>query len=157
MEVCLMSIETRLKELGIQLPAVRTPAANYVPAVTAGKLVFLSGHGPQRADGGMVTGKLGRDVSVQEGYEASRLTMLACLASLQAEIGSLDRVKRFAKLLAMVNCTEDFEQHPQVINGAPDLLVEVFGEKGRHARSAVGMQMLPFNICVEIEMVVELD
>lgn len=151
-----MTIDERMRELGIELPATRAPAANYVPAVTAGNLVFLSGHGPSRADGSLITGKLGGGLSVDEGYEAARATILACLASLRAEAGSLDRVKRIVKLLGMVNCTEDFAEHPRVINGASDLLVELFGEKGRHARSAVGMQMLPFNMAVEIEMIVEL-
>ncbi len=152
-----MSVTVRLQELGIVIPPSRSPVANYVPAVTAGNLVFLSGHGPYLADGSLITGKLGRELTVEEGYAAARATILACLASLQAEIGSLDRVKRIVKLFGMVNCTEDFASHPQVINGASDLLVEIFGEVGRHARSAVGMQMLPMNIAVEIEMVVEVE
>ena len=151
-----MSVEARLKELGITLPSGYAPAANYVPAVTTGNLVFISGHSPRREDGGQVTGKLGRDLTVQQGYEAARLTMVNCLASLKAEIGDLDRVTRIVKVLGMVNCSEDFEAHPQVINGGSDLLTEVFGERGKHARSAVGMQMLPFNIAVEIEMIVEI-
>ncbi len=152
-----VSVTARLRELGISIPPSRSPMANYVPAVTTGNLVFLSGHGPYRPDGSLITGKLGRDLGMEEGYAAARDTILACLSSLQAEIGSLDRVRRVVKLLGMVNCTEDFGQHPQVINGASDLLVEIFGETGRHARSAVGMQMLPMNIAVEIEMIVEID
>lgn len=152
-----MTIADRLKELNITIPPTRAPAANYVPAVRAGNLVFVSGHGPYRADGTLIAGKLGFDLNVADGREAAEITMLACLASLQAEIGSLDRVKRFVKVLGMVNCTDDFEQHPQVINGGSDLLVSIFGEKGRHARSAVGMQSLPFGIAVEIEMVVEVE
>lgn len=152
-----MSVTDRLQELGITIPPSRSPMANYVPAVTAGNLVFLSGHGPYLPAGSLITGRLGRDLSVEEGYAAARATILACLSSLQAEVGSLDRVKRIVKLLGMVNCTEDFTQHPQVINGASDLLVGIFGDRGRHARSAVGMQMLPMNIAVEIEMVVEID
>jgi enamine deaminase RidA (YjgF/YER057c/UK114 family) len=151
-----VSVTARLQELGISIPPSRPPVANYVPAVTTGNLVFLSGHGPYLADGSLITGKLGRDLSVEEGYAAARATILACLSSLQAEIGNLDRVKRVVKLLGMVNCTEDFAQHPQVINGASDLLVEIFGDRGRHARSAVGMQMLPMNIAVEIEMIAEI-
>lgn len=151
-----MSIAARLKELGIEIPPQRGPAANYVPAVTAGDLVFVSGHGPYRNDGSLITGKVGQDLSVEEGYAAARATILACLSSLQAEAGSLDRVKRVVKLLGMVNCDAGFTRHPQVINGASDLLVEIFGEAGRHARSAVGMQSLPMNIAVEIEMVVQL-
>lgn len=150
-----MSVADRLKELGITIPSQSTPAGNYVGAVRTGNLVFVSGHGPMRPDGTFVTGKVGRDVPVDDAREAARLTTLQCLASLQAAVGDLDRVSRIVKLLVMVNCTEDFDQHPRVANGASDLLVAVFGERGRHARSAVGMQMLPVNIAVEIEMVVE--
>lgn len=150
-----MSITERLDELGITIPPQRPPAANYLSAVTTGNLVFVSGHGPYLPDGSLLTGKVGVDVSVEQGYAAARATMLACLSSLQAEIGSLDRVCRIVKLLGMVNCQPEFTLHPQVINGASDLLVEIFGETGRHARSAVGMASLPMNIAVEIEMVVE--
>jgi enamine deaminase RidA (YjgF/YER057c/UK114 family) len=152
-----MTIAERIKELGLELPATRPPAGTYVPAVTTGNLVFLAGYGPFRPDGTFITGKVGRDLSIEEGYEAARVTIIGSLAALQTEIGDLDRVTRIVKLFGMVNCTEDFDRQPQVINGASDLLVEVFGEKGRHARSAVGMQMLPFNIAVEIEMVVEIS
>jgi enamine deaminase RidA (YjgF/YER057c/UK114 family) len=152
-----MTIAERIKELGLQLPGTRPPAGTYVPAVTTGNLVFLAGYGPFRPDGTFITGKVGRDLSIEEGYEAARVTIIGSLAALQTEIGDLDRVTRIVKLFGMVNCTEDFDRQPQVINGASDLLVEVFGEKGRHARSAVGMQMLPFNIAVEIEMVVEIS
>lgn len=151
-----MSIAERLNELGITIPPKRGPMANYVSAVTTGNLVFLSGHGPYREDGSMITGRLGADLTIEHGYEAARATVLACLASLKDEIGDLDRVTRFVKLLGMVNATENFTDAPKVINGASDLLVEIFGEKGRHARSAVGMQSLPGNIAVEIEMVVEI-
>lgn len=150
-----MAIADRLKELGIQLPAQRAPAGSYVGAVTTGNLVFISGHGPYRPDGSLISGKVGSERTIDEGYEAARLTMLNCLATLEAEIGSLDRVRRIVKLFGMVNCTEDFDRQPQVINGASDLLIEIFGENGRHARSAVGMQMLPFGITTEVEMVVE--
>ena len=152
-----MSIEARLQELGITIPATGRPVANYVGAVRTGNLVFVSGHGPRLPQGGNITGKVGRDLSTEQGYEAARACILACLASLQAEIGDLNRVRRIVKLLGMVNCTEDFGEQPQVINGASDLLVSLFGERGRHARSAVGMQMLPNNIAVEIEMIVEVD
>jgi enamine deaminase RidA (YjgF/YER057c/UK114 family) len=151
-----LTIAERLHELGIQLPAVRPPAANYVGAVTTGNLVFISGHGPYRADGSLVAGKVDAERTIEEGYEAARLTMLNCLATLQAEVGSLDRVSRIVKLFGMVNCTETFGRQPEVINGASDLLIAIFGERGRHARSAVGMQMLPFNITTEIEMIVEI-
>lgn len=151
-----MGAEDRLKELGIELLPPGTPVANYVPAVRTGNLVFVSGHGPTGADGKTAyRGKLGRDVTVEQGYEAARLVMLRCLGSLRAEIGSLDKVVRIVKLLGMVRSAEDFGQQPQVINGASDLLIEIFGEQGRHARSAVGMAELPFGIPVEIEMVVE--
>ncbi|MGI8925575.1 MAG: RidA family protein [Tepidiformaceae bacterium] len=152
-----MTAEARLADLGLELPGVSAPAANYVGAVRTGHLVFVSGHGPRTADGENITGKLGRDLTTDEGYEAARRTMLACLASLKQEIGDLDRVRRIVKLLGMVNCTEDFAEQPLVINGGSDLLVALYGDRGRHARSAVGMQMLPFNIAVEIEMVVEVD
>ncbi len=152
-----MSISERLKELDITLAPPRGPQANYVSAVRTGNLVFLSGTGPYLPDGGLITGKLGADVTLERGYEAARWTALALLANLQAEVGSLDRVVRIVKLLGMVNCTPDFTRQPEVINGASDLLVEVFGEKGRHARSAVGMAALPREIAVEIEMVVEVD
>ncbi len=152
-----MTVAERLAELNLTIPSPSAPAANYVGAVCTGNLVFVSGHGPRRPDGTFITGKLGRDVTLEEGYEAARLTAIQCLASLQAEIGNLDRVRRIVKLLVMANCTEDFDQHPQVANGASDLLVALFGDSGRHARSAVGMQMLPLNIAVEVEMVVEVD
>jgi enamine deaminase RidA (YjgF/YER057c/UK114 family) len=123
--------------------------------VREGNLVFLSGHGPQGSDGNIaVRGRLGADLTVEQGYEAAKLTALALLKSLKGEIGELDRVKHFVKVLGMVRCTEDFGQTPAVINGASDLFVELFGERGRHARSAVGLYELPFQMAVEIEMVV---
>ena len=152
-----MQIEARLKELGIELPPAITPVANYVPAVVSGNLVFLSGHGPVKEDGTFVTGKVGADLTVEEGYETARLIAMGLLGSLKAQIGSLDRVKRIVKLLGLVNCTAEFTDQPKVINGASDFLVEVFGEKGKHARSAVGTNALPMNISVEIEMVVEIE
>ena len=152
-----MAVAERLQELGLTIPPPGRPVANYVGAVRTGNLVFVSGHGPRRPEGGMITGKLGRDLTTEQGYEAAKLVMLACLSSLQAEIGDLNKVQRVVKLLAMVNCTEDFGEQPQVANGASDLLVSLFGDRGRHARSAVGMQMLPGNIAVEIEMVVEVS
>jgi enamine deaminase RidA (YjgF/YER057c/UK114 family) len=131
--------------------------ATYVEAVRTGNLVFVAGHGPSK-DGQLIyKGKLGRDVDVETGYQAAQLVCLNMLASLKVEIGDLDRVKRIVKLLGMVNCVPDFGQQPEVINGASDLLVHVFGERGRHARSAVGMAGLPRGISVEIEMIVEVD
>lgn len=150
-----MDVEERLKEKGLALPAPPKPVANYVTAVRTGSLVFLSGHGPFREDGTLVTGRVGADLSVEQGYEASRRTVLLLLASLRAEIGDLDKVRRVVKLLGLVNCTSDFRDQPNVINGASDLLVHVFGERGKHARSAVGVNALPFNTPVEIEMIVE--
>ena len=152
-----MKIEMKIKEMGLELPAAGTPVANYVPAVRTGNLVFLSGHGPGRYDGTLIKGKVGADLNVDEGYDASRQVALVLLASLKAEIGDLDKVRRIVKLLGMVNCTPDFVDQPKVINGASDLLVDVFGDKGKHARSAVGVNALPMNISVEIEMIVEVE
>lgn len=149
------AIEHRLEELGIVLPVRTGPLANYVSTVRTGNLVFVSGHGPTEGGKPVFVGKLGADMDIDTGYEAARLTMLNCLASLKIEIGDLDMVRRVVKLLGMVNATPDFGDHPKVINGASDLLVEVFGDIGRHARSAVGMSSLPWGIPVEIEMIVE--
>jgi enamine deaminase RidA (YjgF/YER057c/UK114 family) len=150
-----MSIENRITELGYALPNPPQPIANYVGAVQTGNLVFVAGHGPRGANGERPIGKVGRELTKEQGYEAACLCILGCLASLKTVIGDLDRVRRVVKLLCMVNCTEDFGEQPQVANGASDLLVSLFGDSGRHARSAVGMQMLPGNIPVEIEMIVE--
>jgi enamine deaminase RidA (YjgF/YER057c/UK114 family) len=146
-----------LKELGLELPPPLSAVANYVNAVRVGNLVFLAGHGPNIGDRPEHRGKLGRDLTVDQGYEAARVVGLNLLASLKAEIGDLDKVKRVVKLLGMVNCVSEFGDQPKVINGASDLLVAVFGEKGRHARSAVGFVSLPFQIAVEIEMIVEVE
>ena len=152
-----MKVERKLKELGLELPDAPKPVANYVTAVRSGNLVFLSGHGPVKEDGTLITGKVGTDRTWEQGYEATKRVTLGLLSSLKAEIGDLDKVRRVVKLLGMVNCTPDFEDQPKVINGASDLLVELFGEKGKHARSAVGMNSLPSNISVEIEMIVEVE
>ncbi|MBI4639971.1 MAG: RidA family protein [Candidatus Tectomicrobia bacterium] len=152
-----MSIEAKLKEMGLELPQPGRPVANYIPAVLTNGLLFISGHGPRRSDGTSITGKVGQDLTVEQAYEAARLVTLGCLASAKSVLGNLDRVKRVVKLLGMVNCTETFTQQPQVINGASDLLVALLGENGRHARSAVGMQALPNNIPVEIEMIFEVE
>jgi enamine deaminase RidA (YjgF/YER057c/UK114 family) len=149
--------EDRLREKGLELPQQPSPLAQYVSAVRSGNLVFISGHGPVK-DGELVfRGKLGQEVDVDTGYQAAQLVTLNMLTSLKHEIGDLDRVRRVVKLLGMVNCTPDFDRQPEVINGASDLLVDVFGERGRHARSAVGMQSLPRGISVEIEMIVEVE
>jgi enamine deaminase RidA (YjgF/YER057c/UK114 family) len=156
-EDAVSQIEEKLKTMGLALPAPPAPVANYVGAVQAGDLVFVSGHGPVKDGKLTYRGKLGRDFSVAEGYEAARLVMLNCLASLRDAIGDLDRVKRVVKLLGMVNSTPDFLRQPEVINGASDLLVGLFGDRGHHARSAVGMAVLPFDIAVEIEMIVQVS
>jgi enamine deaminase RidA (YjgF/YER057c/UK114 family) len=149
--------EDRLRTLGITLPEPSSPVANYVNAVsTAGNLVFLAGKGPLRADGTYITGKLGLDLTVDEGYEAARLTAIRQLAVLKAHLGDLNRVRRIVKVTGMVNASPDFTHHPEVVNGFSDLMVAVFGNRGRHARAAVGMASLPRNIAVEIEVVVEL-
>jgi enamine deaminase RidA (YjgF/YER057c/UK114 family) len=152
-----MQIENRLKEMGVELPPAATPVANYVPAVRSGNLVFLSGHGPRDEQGNLITGKVGADLTAEQGYQAARRIAIGLLGSLKAVIGDLDTVKRMVKLLGLVNCTPDFGDQPRVINGASDFLVEVFGEKGKHARSAVGTNALPMNISVEIEMIVEIE
>ena len=149
--------EARLKELGIELKPPTPPVANYVNAVRTGNLLFLSGKGPDRPEGGLVTGVVGRDLTVEQGYEAARFTGITQIAVLKAELGDLKRVKRIVKVLGMVNADPSFKNHPAVINGFSDLMVEVFGDRGRHARSAVGMGSLPSNIAVEIEMIVEVE
>jgi enamine deaminase RidA (YjgF/YER057c/UK114 family) len=150
-----MRVEDKLKELGLELPPTPRPAANYVGAVRSGNLLFVSGHGPTKDGKFTYIGKIGKDLDVEEGYEAARLVALNCLASAKSVIGDLDHITRVVKILGLVNCTEDFGEQPKVINGASDLLVQLFGESGRHARSAVGMQALPFGIAVEIEMILE--
>lgn len=148
--------EARLKELGIQLITPTPPIANYLKAVRVGKLVYLSGHGPDKPEGGQVTGKLGRDLTVEQGRDAARLVGISLLSTLKAEVGDLNKVKRIVKVFGMVNAVDTFTQHPKVINGCSDLMVQVFGENGKHARCAVGMNSLPNNIAVEIDMIVEL-
>ena len=150
-------IEKKIEELGLELPVRTGPLANYVSTVRTGNLVFVSGHGPTIEGKPKYVGKLGADMDLDTGYQAAKLTMLNCLASLKIELGDLDKVKRIVKLLGMVNSTPDYKDQPRVINGASDLLVEIFGDNGRHARSAVGMASLPFGIPVEIEMIVEVE
>jgi enamine deaminase RidA (YjgF/YER057c/UK114 family) len=149
------SPEARLRELKIELPPAPRPVASYVPAVRTGNLVYLAGQGPIADGKPTVTGKVGAELTEKEGYEAARASALISLAALRAEIGSLDRVRRVVKLLGVVNSAPGFTRQPWVINGASDLLVEIFGEAGRHARSALGANELPLNIPVEIEMIVE--
>jgi enamine deaminase RidA (YjgF/YER057c/UK114 family) len=145
--------EERLQALGLTLPAVPAPMANYVPYRLAGNLLYLSGQGPKRPDGSFMAGRLGKDATVEQGYEAARLTGLQLLAVAKAALGDLSRVEAVVKLLGMVNAEPAFVDHPKVINGCSDLLVEVFGDAGRHARSAVGMGSLPNGIMVEIEAI----
>jgi enamine deaminase RidA (YjgF/YER057c/UK114 family) len=153
-----MSIEQRLAELGITLPPSAAPLANYVPYVREGSLIFISGQVPRGADGQLQhVGKVGRELSVEQGYAAARLCALNCLAQLSAALGSLDKVRRIVRVGGFVNCAEGFAQQPQVINGASDLIVEVFGDKGRHARAAVGCNALPGNVATEVEMVAAVE
>jgi enamine deaminase RidA (YjgF/YER057c/UK114 family) len=152
-----MSAEKRLKELGIELGKVSAPVANYVNAVRTGNLLFLAGKGPRPQDGVRPSGKVGREYTVEQAYQHARTVGIDLLAVMRSELGSLDRVKRVVKLLGMVNGTPEFTDHPRVINGCSDLFVEVFGDAGRHARSAVGMGSLPMAIPVEIECIVEVS
>jgi enamine deaminase RidA (YjgF/YER057c/UK114 family) len=152
---CTADVEARLKDLGISLPAASPPVANYVPTVRTGNLVFLAGTASKNLDGTLITGKVGADLSSDQGYQAARLTGIYLLSSLKAELGDLNKVTRIVKVFGMVNADPTFTQHPAVINGISDLLVAVFGDCGRHARTAVGMGSLPFGIAVEIDMVVE--
>ena len=152
-----MDFDKKLKELGIELYPPTKPMANYVKVVRTGNLLFFGGHGPTKADNSNITGKVGKDLTLEQGYDAAKQTGVALLSTLKGEIGDLNKVKRIVKVLGMVNCTENFVDQPKVINGFSDLMVAVFGEKGKHARSAVGMYMLPSNIAVEIEMIVEIE
>lgn len=149
--------EARIKALGIELQTPSAPVANYVNAVRTGNLIFLSGKGPLQANGENITGKVGADLSIEQGYEAARVTAINQLSTLKAELGDLSKVKRVVKVLGMVNCPPEFNDQPKVINGFSDLMVEVFGDRGKHARAAVGMAALPGNIAVEIEMIVEIE
>jgi enamine deaminase RidA (YjgF/YER057c/UK114 family) len=152
-----MSHEKRLVELKLQLPPAPKPVAVYKTVVVAGNLAYVSGHGPLKADKSVITGRVGDDLDLDAGKAAARQVGLAILATLRAELGSLDRVKRVIKVLGMVNCTPDFRDHPAVINGCSELFAEVFGqEHGIGARSAVGMGSLPGNIAVEIEAIFEI-
>lgn len=149
--------EAKLKELGITLPTPVKAQANYVPCVRSGNLLFLAGAGPMKEDGTYITGKVGQTASIEEGYQAARSVAIRQLAIIKAEIGDLKKVKRVVKVLGMVNCTDSFDQQPAVINGFSDVMTEVFGEKGRHARSSIGVNALPWNMMVEIEMIVEIE
>ena len=151
-------IESRLQELGITLPDSPAPLANYVPVVRTGNLIYLSGVGPMaKSDGSEYKGKLGDNLSVDEGYDAARLTAVNLIARLKGYLGDLDRVTQIVKLLSMVNATPDFIEPPAVSNGCSDLMVEVFGDRGRHARSAIGVATLPGGIPIEIELIAEIS
>lgn len=150
-----MSADSRIVELGLVLPPAPKPVATYLPVVQVKELLYVSGHGPLRPDGTLVSGVVGRDLTEAEGTAAARVVGLAILASLRKYLGTLDRVVRLVKTLGMVNATPDFQRHPFVINGFSDLMVEVFGESGKGARSAVGMGSLPTNIAVEVEAIFE--
>jgi enamine deaminase RidA (YjgF/YER057c/UK114 family) len=148
-----MSPEQRLASLGLVLPPVPVPVANYVPYRFAGNLLYLSGQGPKRPDGTYRAGRLGRDISIEDAYQEARLTGLQLLAVAKAALGDLSRIEAVVKLLGMVNAEPEFADHPKVINGCSDLLVDVLGDAGRHARSAVGMGSLPNRMAVEIEAI----
>ena len=148
--------DARLDSLNIQLRTPGAPVANYVNVVQTGNLLFLAGKGPTKSDGTYITGKVGRDLTIDEGYEAARLTAVSQLSVLKDYLGDLNRVKRVVKVLGMVNCLEDFGDQPEVVNGFSDTMVAVFGDKGKHARAAVGMNSLPRGIAVEIEAIVEI-
>ena len=152
-----MHPEEKLRSMGLELQMPTPPTAKYVPAVRVGNLLFVSGHGPVRDGKVQFVGKVGREWSIEQGYEASRLTMVNLLASVKLVLGDLAKVKRTVKLLGMVNCTEEFTRTPQVINGASDLLGELYGDMGQHARSAVGLQQLPNGMAVEIEAIFEVE
>jgi enamine deaminase RidA (YjgF/YER057c/UK114 family) len=153
-EVSTGNVEKRLRELQIELPPPPKPVAVYVPAVRVGNSLYASGHGPRRLDGTFVKGKVGEDLTLEQGYDAARVVGLNVLSSVRSALGSLDKVVRLVKVLGMVNCTPDFTQQPHVINGFSELMVQVFGESaGKGARSAVGMSALPSNIAVEIEAI----
>jgi len=152
-----MSAEARVAELGLEVPAPFKPAGQYLNAVRSGNLLFLAGHVPYRGDGSIVRGRLGADLDVKPGYEAGRLAALGALATLREALGSLDKVARIVRVYGVVNSTPDFMLHTRVIDGASDLLVEVFGEAGRHARLAVGVSSLPAGLALEIDLVAEVE
>lgn len=152
-----MAVEVRLKELGLTLPEPVTPLAAYVPSVRVGDLIFLSGHGPIKDGKPTVTGKVGKDLTEEEGYHAAKEVALNLLSTLKAEVGDLDKVKRIVKLLGFVNSAVGFTRQPRVINGASDIFEAVFGNKGKHARSALGINELPLNIPVEIELIAQVE
>jgi enamine deaminase RidA (YjgF/YER057c/UK114 family) len=152
-----MSAEGRLVELGIILPAARPPSGNFVRAKQVGNLLYVAGHGPAREDGTRITGKVGADVTLEEGYQAARWAGLGILATVRAAVGTLDRVRQVVKANGMVNSAPGFDQQAEVMNGFSDLMVQVFGDQGRHARTTVGMAELPRGIAVDVEVILEVD
>ena len=148
-----MGAEAKVKELKLDLSNSPGPVGNYVPGVIIGKMLYMSGHGPRKTDGVYLTGKVGKDASLEQGYAAARQVGLSMLASMKVLLGDLDRVDRAVKVLGMVNAIPEFAEHPKVINGFSDLMTSVFGDSGKHARSAVGMGSLPMNISVEVEAI----
>jgi len=151
----MQTIEDRLLQLGITLPPLPAPMANYVPFTLAGNLLYVSGQGPKTKDGDLVRGQVGKDLTVQQAYEAARLTGIQILAVANGALGSLSRVKRILKVNGFVNSGPEFRDHPAVINGCSDLFVELLGDVGRHARAAIGVSSLPQGIAVEIEAILE--
>ncbi|MBX3254115.1 MAG: RidA family protein [Chitinophagaceae bacterium] len=149
--------EETLAKMGIVLPKVSPPVASYVNAVRSGNLVFLAGKGPLKDNGTYIKGKAGKDLSIEEAYEAARLTAIHQLAALKAELGSLKKVKRIVKVSGFVNSADDFYDQPKIINGFSDMMIQVFGDKGKHARTALGVNALPFNMAVEVELIVEVE
>ena len=150
-------VDKKIEALGIQVQKPVKPVANYVTTVQTGNLVFTSGHGPIGDDGQLILGQLGTDMDIEGGYQAARAVGIGLLSTLKATLGNLDRIKKIVKLVGFVNSSADFKDQPAVVNGASDLFVEIFGDKGRHARSAVGMVQLPGGIAVEVEMIVEVE
>ena len=149
--------ELKLEELGITLSTPSSPVANYVNTVLTGNLLYISGKGPLQDNGEYIKGKVGENLTIEEGYNAARVTAINLISTLKASLGDLSRVKRIIRVTGMVNSASDFTEHPSVVNGCSDLLVEVFGERGKHTRAAVGMNSLPSNIAVEIDMIVEVE
>ncbi len=151
-----MSVEARLAELGITLPAAPAAGGVYTPVVVVDRMAYVSGQVPVGADGKLLSGRVGSEITEEEGAAAARVVALTMLATVKASLGSLDRIKRVVKVLGMVNCTADFQHHPQVMNGFSNTMVEIFGEAGKAARSAIGMGSLPYNVPVEVEAILEL-
>ena len=150
-----MTIEKKIKSLGLSLPEPKDPVGSYVASKVVGNLLFISGKGPLKNDGNYIKGKLGYDLTIEQGYEAARITAINLISTVKASVGDLKKVKRVLKVTGMVNAAPNFTDHPKVVNGCSDLIVKVFGDRGKHTRAAVGMGSLPSNIAVEIDMILE--